>query len=280
MVLLAAIVGLVSLAGILISLAFIFGVLYGNLYWKDLQPSNFLREWGGWNLYKSWVSFSLKNKAGQTFKTVAEYQTFVSRSYVNPPQFVYACYPHGLFAVAPFLAFCATGTNWTGSAPFVLVHSLLLKIPLLRELAFWMGCSSIERQNFEQKLQTDQPLALVPGGVREMILNFKGKMAVDPPNHIGFLKLIYNSKKDVAVVPCWSPSENKLFWTWDVFQGLRLLSTQKIRYPFPTFFVGPLPVDLTMYFGKPVLVKKFDKFDSFCSAFFDELTSLKQQFST
>jgi hypothetical protein len=236
-----------------------------------------------WSLYKQWVSFRVVDYEGVRHESIADYQKVIEgRSKMGSVQHVYACYPHGLFAVSPFLAFCATNERWDKkdvARPVILVHSLLLQIPILREFAYLMGCDSIDRDTFTRHLRdAKRPLALVPGGVREMILNSQGNLAIEPPNHVGFLDLVFEKGRDALLVPCWSPNENKLFWSWDIFRPLRLWCTRRFRYPFPTLFVGPLPVDLTMYVGRPIRVNQFSRAEDLRKEFFAELEELKEKY--
>lgn len=275
--------GLVWAAGFFIALAFAVGILYGKLYWSVPLQSTWLRMFPLWSLYKQWVSFRVVDYDGMRHESIADYQKAAQgHAKTGPVQYVYACYPHGLFAVSPFLAFCATCESWDKRdvpRPVVLVHSLLLQIPILREFAYLMGCDSIDRASFAQQLKDGtKPLALVPGGVREMILNSKGNAAVEPPNHVGFLDLVFQKGRDAVLVPCWSPNENRLFWTWDILRPLRLWCTRRFRYPFPTLFVGPLPVDLTMYVGRPIRVNQFSRPEELRKEFFAELDLLKEKY--
>lgn len=121
------------------------------------------------------------------------------------------------------------------------IHSLLLAIPLVRELALWMGAVDVHWDALRYQMEREhRDVAVIPEGVLGM-----GKRLPSARERLGFLKRAFDAG-DVDVVPVLCPNETDLchVWAgeWEWVTNIREWSLQckYLRYPFPTWFVGPV----------------------------------------
>jgi 1-acyl-sn-glycerol-3-phosphate acyltransferase len=231
------------------------GLFYGRYYYDDSENSG-TRNWPGlrrsclWNPMRSYFSFRCESLDAHLIENRSR-------------AVIYACRPHGLFAISCFLAFAAHPKSRVRCA----VHRLIFWTPLLRDFAVWMGSFDATRDNIHAALSRSESIALVPGGVREMV------QGADHRRHRGFLRIAYDEK--VPVVCVYFGGEDRLFWTWQMLRGLREAFIDFMGYPFPSFFFGPLPRPLTTLASKTALQPlDYPNCDDFTRAFDTEMKRL------
>lgn len=249
--------GVVGL-GVALVVGLVVGLVYGSYYY-DGSENGTRRNWPSlrraciWNPARSYFSFRTQH-LDPHLKRAAEGRSLI-----------FACHPHGLFAISCFLAFAVNPKSRVRCG----VHRLIFWVPLLRDFAVWMGAFDVSRVNVETALDEGASVAIVPGGAREMI------PGSNPHRHRGFLRIAY--AKRVPVVPVYFAGETDLFWTWSIFQQLREAFVDFMGYPFPSFFFGPLPRPLTAIAAKTAVdPEDYSSEENFVRAYDAQMTVLKQ----
>ena len=212
-----------------------------------------------------------------------------------PPVAIYAGYPHGLVPISAGCAVVLHGGKWkkaTGVAPpMLLASSVLLRIPLVRQLANMGGMASVSRANMLHHLLNDRKSVYVmPGGVQEMLLARSDRLDLyldpSPPHlreHRGFLRLAWAHK--IPVVPVYEDGQHALYHIWNpsgmcgLLGSMRRWTVKRFGYPFPTVFWGPRVVPLLTRVGAPVSPEQHDSYDAFVGAFYAGLGRLLQHHS-
>lgn len=64
---------------------------------------------------------------------------------------IWAVYPHGIL---PWTAIFFWGLNPAFDDVVPCIHGMMFKIPLIREMAGWMGCTSVDSKDMLNALQT------------------------------------------------------------------------------------------------------------------------------
>jgi hypothetical protein len=170
---------------------------------------------------------------------------------------------------------------------FVGVHSLLLAIPIVREFMLWMGAIDVSWQAISHQLtRTDAVchVAIIPEGVRGIgkpIGDSTRPLHVPPSVHLpswhskqwGFLRRLFHMEIDIDIVPVICPREVSLCriwtgeWSWITYVR-KATANSKLRYPFPTFFLGPLPQASYVTWHGPVFTKQArESLESFCTRY-------------
>jgi hypothetical protein len=147
---------------------------------------------------------------------------------------LYACRPHGILVVSAWLSFLTGRMDALGQKPTLLaVHSILFKLPFLRELALALGCIDVGRKSILAALAHGHRVAVLPGGVREMA------GMPEPEGPSGIVRLAH--EYGVPLVPVHFGGEADLCWVWTGepawLRALREWLIRKTRAPFPLFFV-------------------------------------------
>jgi len=84
----------------------------------------------------------------------------------QPKAAIFAAHPHGLFAVSS-LALLVSAQPWRSLTPCI--HRHVFAVPVLRELALWLGAIDVSAENIRARLDRGRSVFMVPGGCREMI---------------------------------------------------------------------------------------------------------------
>ena len=207
----------------------------------------------------------------------------------TPAPAIYACYPHGFVPLATLATFSLHGGTWSsGRAPILLASSLLVRIPLVRQLLALCGITDATRRTMLRLLLKERhSVCVLPGGVREMLLATPERLALyvdpEPPHlgeHRGFLRLAWAHQ--VPVVPVYHAGQHALFRRWSpgrLLDILRVWTAKHVGYPFPSVIIGPRRVALTTYMGCAVWPKDYTDFDQFVCAFYAELFAQIRQAS-
>lgn len=134
--------------------------------------------------------------------------------------------------------------------------SVLLMIPLVREIFLWTSGIDASRSVAEKALDKGYSLIVLPGGEAEQIRTVYQKERVYLKNRKGFLKLAM--RKDVPVVPVYVFGTSDYYETSNALLGPRmwLVKNMGICIPFAVGLWGsmlcPRPVRTTIVFGEPL----------------------------
>jgi len=244
---------------------FILGEIIGYLYCKlsyynraeydGRWRSNWLRSLRIWRLFHLYFGINLINTE----------ELFSKKN----RGFVLAGFPHGF---GPTTAFFCMGHGGVLQMDLVIAISFIMfYIPIVREIALLFGCVNANKSVFEHFHSKNIPIALMPGGARELALS-----STDGINlylgHVGFLHHTYNSQS--SIIPIFSKGENRIFYVFNWFKRLRNLSLRLFSYPFPMFVIGPFPIDLTLCVGHELKASEYSSIEEYKKAYFAEMKRL------
>ncbi len=170
---------------------------------------------------------------------------------------LFVCHPHGLYGLTWFIHFSAGLSDWPlKKRPVLAVHSFFFKIPLLRELFQHHNCIEATEAEIKRCLQEGTSVALLVGGIEELLLTQSGSLNLVLKKREGFLRIARDMK--VPLVPLVSPAENDLFelldlpWIGSLSQFL--YKHFHLAFPIPSFQSLRNWMRLTVNpFSKPVL---------------------------
>jgi 1-acyl-sn-glycerol-3-phosphate acyltransferase len=133
---------------------------------------------------------------------------------------LYCCHPHGMYATIWFLHFCSGSTGFTRKVKFA-VHSFLLRIPVMAQVAELLGCIEATETDIIAALREGYSVALLVGGVKEQMLQIGGESRTLYLKRKGFLHVAKKGRADV--VPVYCDAEFDLFepakgWFLETFQ--------------------------------------------------------------
>ena len=136
---------------------------------------------------------------------------------------LYCCHPHGMYATIWFLHFCSGSTGFHRKVKFA-VHSFLLRIPVMAQVAELLGCIEASENDIVMALREGYSVALLVGGVKEQMYQVKGERKLFL-ERTGF---IHAAKKGNAdIVPVYCAAEFDLFKSQD---GIILNTFQEIWF--------------------------------------------------
>lgn len=243
-----------SFAGIAFMIGFFLGLVYAQSYY-DGTEKNGRRAWPqlkkmvarlSYPIQKHYFGFNVVYKGSEGLCDLVKH-------YHSTDSAIFAGSPHGLVAISSlFLVGLPTeedhDTNWHRVTPCI--HRHVFTIPFLRDVALWLGAIDVSRNNIVEKLKTNS-VYLAPGGCREMIMK-KNDVSQIQNHHKGFLRIAYSEKK--LVFPIIHKGQEHVFREYPLFSffdRMRVIVLDMTGYPFPSFFVGPFPGQLTTYVFDP-----------------------------
>lgn len=192
---------------------------------------------------------------------------------------IFAASPHGLFAIGTFFLVATpdyrtkTGLHWKHVRPCI--HRHVFAVPFLRDIALWLGAIDVSREPIEQMLDSTSVI-IAPGGTREMIIDPDAPIQT---RHTGFLRLAYSKQK--PVFPVLHIGQDNVFRSYSCkpLDTIRQLVLAYTGYPFPTFFIGPLPAKLTTYIFAPHEPSVYDSEEAFVNAYYTNLMRYSREIS-
>lgn len=177
-------------------------------------------------LYMKW-----QPRENETFKYLFnKYLNFAFVSTTKIPseqpqrRILFACHPHGVYAV-----------SLLGFFPFqkdlnvqVAVSSILFRLPIVKDFCCLIGVKTTVKRDVLLKQLKETSVAMCPGGLRELLND-------DTVKRKGFIHLAKEADADICLVNCLD--ENDLY---TVFRFSSLYTIQdwflrKFLYPFPVF---------------------------------------------
>ncbi|KAG7361611.1 diacylglycerol acyltransferase [Nitzschia inconspicua] len=198
-------------------------------------------------------------------------------------QFIIAVFPHGTasdYRVAMDGMLDQVFPN-TYDNVRTLGASVLLLIPIVREIFLWTSGIDASRSVAEEALENGYSLVVLPGGEAEQIRTICSRERVYLKNRKGFLKLAL--RKGVPVVPMYVFGASDFYRTSNALMGPRLWLVKNLGICIP-FAVGlwgsilcPRPVKTTIVVGEPL---SFPISDAKKGPTAEELDKAHQQFCT
>jgi hypothetical protein len=193
---------------------------------------------------------------------------------------LFICHPHGLYGLTWFLHFSTSLTAWPFQRrPVLAVHSVFFKIPLLRELFLYHNCIEAKETEIKKALGEGKSVALLVGGVEELLLTQTGSLKLVLDKRNGFVRIAQEMK--VPLIPVVSPNENDLFtlletpWTQWIQESL--YKQFHLSLPIPSWSSLKGWMSLTRdAFAKPILTYVLEPVVSDGSSF-EELKSAYKQ---
>ena len=183
----------------------------------------------------------------------------------TPPQYILGVFPHGLNADFRVLAdgLLPEILPQSGHKVRSLAATVLFAIPIVREVALWTGCVDASKDVARRNLRNGLSLLIMPGGQQEQLRTTHGKELVYLQRRKGFVKLAIEF--GVPLVPVYVFGANDMYQTshFALSTRLTLLKYLGISWTLGRGLCGspycPLPVDITMVFGEPIMVQQMEK---------------------
>lgn len=113
---------------------------------------------------------------------------------------LYCCHPHGMYATIWFLHFCSGSTGFTRKVKFA-VHSFLLRIPVMAQVAELLGCIEATENDMVMALREGYSVALLVGGVKEQMYQIEGRRELFLERK-GFYHVAKKGRADLVPVYC------------------------------------------------------------------------------
>lgn len=246
-------VGVAWCIGLLVTSSFFIGLFYGG-YYHDGAENTRKRHWPAFtSLFNRLVTildvyFHYKITY-QDENTMEQVYQALQHPHENA---IFAGHPHGLFAISSLLLVTHLPHEryrviWSRVVPCI--HRLVFYVPVLREIALWMGAVDVTRENISAMLQQGHSVYLVPGGTAEMILDPQQDIQ---DRHTGFLKLAYQRKKRVFPIVHFGQEKAFVSYSCPGLDFVRHCMRRLLYYPFPTLFLGPFRVPLETCVLRPI----------------------------
>ncbi len=180
----------------------------------------------------------------------------------NNKQYIFAAFPHGVSSINHFLTMtngCNFLSNVYNGDRRDLVATVLLMIPILRDILLWLGCVDASAKTAKHNLKMKRSLLIYIGGEKEQLLAQPNTHKIYLKSRKGFIKLAI--QHNVSIIPMYAFGENEAFQTieeggfWDKMQNYIQKEFKVVlplfwgRYGLPIPFNNtPVQVEL----GKPI----------------------------
>lgn len=263
-----------STLGITLFVGIVTGLWYSKYYYDRSEATGTRR----WPVLQRWLAVNVFHYVKRhyfnytiVFKGSADLGEKVARCQGGGETAIFACSPHGLFAIGSFFLVgvpdyhTQTGLRWKRVR--ACTHRHVFAIPGLREIALWLGAINADRVNIEKMLERES-IMLAPGGTREMIID---KDQPIQSVHKGFLKIAFAMRK--RVFPVIHTGQEDVFPSYSCapLDRLRRVVLNLTGYPFPTFFIGPLPRQLTTYIFDAHDPVDYTNEETFINAYYEKI---------
>ncbi|KAK4529829.1 hypothetical protein CCYA_CCYA02G0686 [Cyanidiococcus yangmingshanensis] len=154
-------------------------------------------------------------------------------------KYIFAAHPHGIFAWQHYATFtdgCGFLTQIAvGVEPRVLVASVLLWCPFIRDFVLWLGGIDASRPVAEAQLRLGRSLVIFTGGEHEQLLTEPCCQRIVLRKRKGFLRMAL--QHGAHIVPIYAFGENELYRTCPkVAQRFRLWLARRTRLPLLLFW--------------------------------------------
>jgi 1-acyl-sn-glycerol-3-phosphate acyltransferase len=168
-------------------------------------------------------------------------QTFVLENTESIPQEtgLFVCHPHGLIGYSWMMHFCYGISQWPQGKPkpVVAIHSILFRIPFVRDVLEQFRCIEANEATIKSYLQTGTSVAILTGGIEEMRKNGESEVQLILKKRKGYARIAKECK--VPLIPMFTVGENELFpnesWLpWKQVADL-IYRWTKIQPPLPSW---------------------------------------------
>lgn len=174
---------------------------------------------------------------------------------------IFAHFPHGTYPIGSFLSMGLTGPPASGLPPpdtVAATGSILLHLPVLRQINLWCGCVPAGRASVEAALGAGRCVGVVPEGVAGIFTRSDGRHERVLTAHKGFVKLALrhsdgSGRRPPPILPVFVFNQSRVF----SFAGSARLS-RRLRMSVGVWWGRwglpclPRPVHLVMAVGRPV----------------------------
>lgn len=152
---------------------------------------------------------------------------------------LFLCHPHGLIGYSWMLHFCYEISPWplNKSKPLVAIHSILFRIPIVRDILEQFRCIEAKEEIIKNHLKQGRSVAIVTGGIEEMVYNGDKTLKLVLKKRKGYARIA--KECNVPIVPMFTVGENELFpnetfWLWKIVVNL-IHKWTKIYVPLPSW---------------------------------------------
>lgn len=149
------------------------------------------------------------------------------------------CHPHGLIGYSWMVHFCYGLSQWPVNKPkpFVAIHSILFRLPLVRDVLEVFRCIEAKEETIKDYLQKGNSVAIVTGGIEEMTYNGDKSVKLVLKKRKGYARIAKSC--GVPIVPLFTLGENELFpnepfWLWKTIAQL-IYKWTGIYIPLPSW---------------------------------------------
>ncbi|KAG6453596.1 2-acylglycerol O-acyltransferase 1 isoform X2 [Manduca sexta] len=242
-------------------------------------------------LYGYWMlnDIEICNKGGRTFEFARNWSwwryfcdyfpiTLVKTADLDPSKnYLFACYPHGIFSSGAYGSFATNGANFPKLFPGMSAHLIVLGghflVPFFRDLILALGLCSSSQESIlyllDPKRYQGNCVAIMVGGAAEALDSHPGKYKIILSRRKGFIRVAM--KSGASLVPVFSFGETDVFRPIDNPEnGILRRIQEKVRVwtgispMFPlgrgvfqySFGVVPIRTPVTTVVGEPMEVKK------------------------
>jgi hypothetical protein len=137
------------------------------------------------------------------------------------------------------LHFCYGISQWPfgKQTPVVAIHSILFRLPIVRDILEQFRCIEAKEDTIKDYLKKGVSVAIVTGGIEEMIHNGDETIKVVLKKRKGYARIA--KECNVSIVPMFTVGENELFpnesfWLWK-YGATLLHKWTKIYVPMPSW---------------------------------------------
>lgn len=240
-----ALISAISFIGLTFVVSFAMGVWYSRYYYDGSELTG-SRKWPAFQRCISTLFYPIQ-RYYFSYEVVYTDDNQSSRYMQADKDYtaIFSAHPHGLMAIGSFfnvgIPMTSKTNQWTNVIPCT--HRHVFAIPVLREIALWLGAIDVSKNNIVKKLETHS-IYIAAGGCREMIIDEKEPIQ---SKHRGFLSIAYDYKK--LVFPVIHTGQEKIFRSFSCcwLDKVRHIILDMTGYPFPTFIGPPMPRKLTTY---------------------------------
>jgi hypothetical protein len=168
-------------------------------------------------------------------------QTFVLQNTETLPEepSLFLCHPHGLIGYSWMMHFCYGISQWPQGKPkpVVAIHSILFRIPFVRDVVEKFHCIEANEATIKSYLQTGTSVAILTGGIEEMRRNGEPTIELILKKRKGYARIAKECK--VPLIPMFTVGENELFpteswWVWTCVADL-VYTWTRIQVPLPSW---------------------------------------------
>jgi hypothetical protein len=184
---------------------------------------------------------------------------------------MFAAHPHGLVPSGTILnAILPEKDEWKNGVT-TCIHQHIFNIPIVRELALWLGLINITADNMRRQLKEKaKSIYFLPGGSAEMIIDVNNPIQ---RVHEGFLRISFQENVPVISVLHFGQEDVFPSYSCQCLNALRYIILKMTGYPYPCIFFGPYSAQLTTVILKPLSPQDFESENAFIEFYYDRVTT-------